>query len=108
MDLNCASDLTPRLNHAYGRKLNGAEEECRRQGIAFLPIVAETFGGWHPEAGRQVKKLGAALARHTGQEEGEAVSHLWSRMGILLQRGNAAILGNRIPTQPGAYIDGIL
>ena len=67
-----------------------------------------SFGGWHPEAGRQVKKLGAALARHTGQEEGEAVSHLWSRMGILLQRGNAAILGNRIPNQPGAYIDGIL
>ena len=29
-------------------------------------------------------------------------------MGILLQRGNAAILGNRIPHQPGAYIDGIL
>ena len=54
------------LSHAYGRKLNGAEEECRRQGIAFLPIVAETFGGWHPEAGRQVKKLGTALARHTG------------------------------------------
>ena len=54
------------LNHAYGRKLNGAEEECRRQGIAFLPIVAETFEGWHPEAGRQVKKLGTALARHTG------------------------------------------
>ena len=77
------------LNHAYGRKLNGAEEECRRQGIAFLPIVAETFGGWHPEAGRQVKKLGAALVRHTGQEEGEAISHMWSRMGILLQRSNA-------------------
>ena len=70
--------------------------------------MAETFGGWHPEAGRQVKKLGAALARHTGQEEGEAVSHMWSRMGILLQRGNAAIFGNRIPNQPGAYIDGIL
>ena len=30
-----------------------------------------------------VKKLGAALSRHTaGQEEGEAISHLWSRMGI--------------------------
>ena len=38
------------LNYAYGRKMNGAHEECRRQGIAFLPIVAETFGGWHPEA----------------------------------------------------------
>jgi len=43
-----------------------------------------------------VKKLGAALARHIGQEEGEAISHLWSRMGILLQRGNAAILGNLV------------
>ena len=96
------------LNHAYGRKMNGAHEECRRQGIAFLPIVAETFGGWHPEAGREVKKLGAALARHTGQDEGEAVSHIWSRMGILLQRGNAAILGNRIPALPGALIDGII
>ena len=96
------------LNHAYGRKMNGAHEECRRQGIAFLPIVAETFGGWHPEAGREVKKLGAALARHTGQEEGEAVSHIWSRMGILLQRGNAAILGNRIPALPGALSDGII
>ena len=64
--------------------------------------------GWHPEAGREVKKLGAALARHTGQEEGEAVSHIWSRMGILLQRGNAAILGNRIPALPGALIDGII
>ena len=32
-----------------------------------------------------------------------------SRMSILLQRGNAVILGrNRIPNRPGAYTDGIL
>ena len=96
------------LTYAYERKINGAEEECRRQGIAFLPMVVESFGGWHPDAKREVKKLGAALARHTGQDEGEATSHLWSRMSILLQRGNAAILGNRIPNQPGPHIDGIL
>ena len=58
--------------------------------------------------GNYVKKLGAALARHTGQEEGEAISHLWGRLGVLLQRGNAAILGNRVPAFPGAIIDGIL
>ena len=96
------------LDYAYGRKVNGAEEECRRQGIAFLPLVAESFGGWHSCAQREVKKLGAALARHTGQEEGEATAHLWSRLGILLQRGNAAILGNRVPALPGAHIDGII
>ena len=96
------------LDHAYTRKVNGAEEECRQQGIAFLPLVAESFGGWHSGAVREVKKLGAALARHTGQDEAEAVSHLWGRLGILLQRGNAAIIGNRVPALPDAHIDGIL
>ena len=96
------------LTYAYERKMNGAEADCTRQGIAFLPIVAETYGGWHPDAKREVKKLGAALARHTGQEEGEAVSHLWSRLTILLRRGNAAILGNRNPAVPGAHIDGVI
>ena len=81
---------------------------CQRQGIAFIPMVAESFGGWHTSAEREVKKLGAALARHTGQEEGEAISHLWGRLGVLLQRGNAAILGNRVPAFPGAIVDGIL
>ena len=45
-------------DNEYINYMNGVHEECRRQGIAFLPIVAETFGGWHPEAGREVKKLG--------------------------------------------------
>ena len=95
------------LDYAHGKMVRGAEE-CRAQGIAFLPIVAETLGGWHSVAEREVKKLGAALARHTGQEEGEAISHLWGRLGVLLQRGNAAILGNRVPAFPEAVIDGIL
>ena len=96
------------LSFAYDRKLRGAEEDCRRQGIAFIPMVAESFGGWHTSAEQEVKKLASALARHTGQEEGEAISHLWGRLGVLLQRGNAAILANRVPALPGAIIDGLL
>ena len=65
--------------------------------VIFVNSVAE----------REVRKLGAALARHTGQEEGEAISHLWGRLGVLLQRGNAAILGNRVPALPAAHIDGV-
>ena len=33
--------------------------------------------------------------------------HLWGRLGILLQRENAAILGNRIPNFPPPQIDGL-
>ena len=87
--------------------MRGAEEDCRRQGIAFLPMAAESFGGWHGTAEVKVMKLGAALARNTGQEEGEAVRHLWVRLAILLQRGNAAIVGNMVPTHPTATVIGI-
>ena len=88
--------------------MRGAEEDCRRQGIAFIPLVAESMGGWHVSAEREIKKLGSALARHTGQSEGEAISHLWGRLGILLQRGNVALLGNRVPAFPEPAIDGIV
>ena len=53
-------------------------------------------------------RVAVAVARHTGQDEGEACHHAWSRLGILLQRGNSAILANRVPTHPGAPIDGQL
>ena len=86
------------LTVAYDKKMKGASEQCSQQGLAFIPIVAESFGGWHQVAQEQIKKLAACLARHTGQDEGEATSHLFSRCALLLQRGLAALLLNRIPT----------
>ena len=71
------------------------------------PKTHQSSGLFHA-AEREVRKLGAALSRHTGQEESEAQRHLWGRLGILLQRGNAAILGNRVPMYPDARIDGRL
>ena len=69
--------LTPgyALTFAYQRKIRGAAEDCRREGIAFLPLVVESLGGWHSAAEAEVKKLGAALARQNGQEEGEVLRH---------------------------------
>ena len=91
---------------AYERKMRISADACRAQGISFLPLAAETFGGWHEVAEAQVKKLAVALARHNGREEGEVISHTWSRLGVLLQRGNAAMMANRIPTFPAAPTDG--
>ena len=42
------------LTFAHERKVRGAEEDCRRQGIAFVPLVAESIGGWHASAERKV------------------------------------------------------
>ena len=48
----------------------------------------------------QVKRLGSALARHTGQEESEAICHVTQRLAVLLAKGNAALLFNRVRTYP--------
>ena len=71
-------------------------------------MVVESFGGWHEPFVREVERVGAALARQSGQEEEEAVRHLWGKLGMLLQRGNAAILANRVPSFPVPAIDGII
>ena len=52
---------------------------------------------WHYVAEAEVKKIDAALSRHTGQEKGEGLHHLWGGLGILLQQGDAAIFGNQEP-----------
>ena len=55
----------------------------------------------------EVRKLAAALSHHTGQEEEEALRHLWGQLGILLQRGNAVIPGNRVPAYSLASVNGL-
>ena len=47
--------------------------------LVFIPLVAESIClGWHTVAQGEVRKLGAALARHTGQEEGHRAPLLLS------------------------------
>ena len=76
--------------------------------MVFIPMPVETLGGWHEMAEQQVKKLGAALARQTGQEEADKVRHLFQRLSVLLVKGNAALFLNRLPSHPSPEIDGEL
>ena len=69
-----------------------AGEECRRQGIVFTPLALESLGGWHEVAVQELKMLGSALARQTGQEEDVAMSHLFQKLSVLLMKGNTALV----------------
>ena len=68
----------------------------------------ETLGGWHKKAVEQFRKLARAQARSTGKEEEDAIRHLFQRLGVLLVKGNAALLLNRIPSFPLPELDGDL
>jgi len=85
------------LDQAYDRKMRDTADACRQQGLVFLPIALETLGGMHHQAISQFKRLGAAMARHTGSDEREIVSQLVQRISLHLMRGNAAMITSRRP-----------
>ena len=89
------------LSCAFTRKMRESDEDCSRQGIRFFPMVAETLGGLDNVVIREVKKLAAAKARHTGAEEDDETRKAFT---VLLMRGNAAILANRIPSMQAAAV----
>ena len=97
------------LQKAFERKIARVGEACSQQGISFLPIAADTLGGWHKVAAEQIKKLGTALARHRGEDEQVEVRHLRQRLSLLLMRGNASLMVNRVPESDivNAMIDGV-
>ena len=47
------------------RTFLNTEEECRQQGILFVPLVAESSGGWGASAFSVFKRM-AKLAAHRG------------------------------------------
>ena len=95
------------LGFAHDRKIRGVAEDCHRQGLAFIPMVAEALGGLHDVAVDNVRKLGNALSLHTGQALGEATAQTFRRVAMLLQRGNSQMLGDRFVSYPPPEIDGI-
>ena len=93
---------------AYACKMRLGAEECRRQGISFIPLAPESLGGWHEVGEKEVRKLGSALARQTGQVEEVAISRLFQKLSILLMKGNCALINNREPGLAHSNVDGIL
>ena len=55
------------------------------------------MGGWHKDAAAALSKLARQLASHTGRRDEETTRYLFQRLGLLLMRGNAALILNRTP-----------
>ena len=85
-------------------------EACQQQGLVFLPIALETFGGFHRVAVEQVKCIGAAIARNQSSDEQLATKQSFQRLSLTLMRGNAALIVGRKPEDDfvGAEVDGVL
>ena len=63
-----------------------------------MPQFSSENIGWQKKAVEQLRKLPRAQARYIGKEEDEAIRHLFQGLGVLLVKGFAALLLNRIPS----------
>ena len=94
------------LNVAYNRKMNGAAEICHNEGHTFIPLVMESLGGLHDQAIKEIKKLGASMARQIGEDEGQTVNQQFQRISVLLMKGSSALIINRQPQILNPALDG--
>ena len=89
----------------YKEKTTKFSEACKREGIEFFPLVVETFGGWDPNSLVILDRISRQLAAHTGVPNEETSRHFYQRLGILLAKGNAALLLRRRPDDSDPVID---
>ena len=102
----CAEDGAHAVNEAVARKLRKYEARCSAEGLAYVPLVVDTFGGWHPLALETIGRLALELARATHGELGVVRRHLRQRLGILFLRDKVAMLWARTPTFTSPEVDG--
>ena len=69
--------------------------------VILIPLAVESLGAWHKSAVAEVKKLGSALARHTGEEEQVTIQRLFQKLSVSLIKGNVALFNNRNPSDMG-------
>ena len=80
------------LQQRISSKQRDHEADCSNSGIQFHPMVVETLGGWAEEASKQLKRMASNTARRTGAVYSVTVRHMFERLAVILQRGNASIL----------------
>ena len=91
--------------HSFIIKMGKCRDRCEAEGIVFIPLIVDTFGGWHKDSLEVVSKLGRQVSRQTGKEEEEIVRQLRQRVAILLVGDIVNMFDSRTPSFPQAFID---
>ena len=89
------------------RKMVAHADACRSIGVHFVPIVAETLGGWSEGAIDTITSIGRLQGQRLGIPPPDSTRHLFQRLSISLWKGNAALWIRRQPTRP-AVVDGVI
>ena len=74
---------------AYKRMYLQTAEDCASSGMAFVPMVAETSGGWGPSAMCTLKAFARAAAIRSDSEPGVVLAERLQHLCTAIRRANA-------------------
>ncbi|MCP4244408.1 MAG: hypothetical protein GY772_28020 [bacterium] len=64
----------------------------RKAGDAFIPVVAEAFGGWMPESFGTLQTIARFASSHLCDEYGLTLKRLLERLSVIIMRGSSAMV----------------
>ena len=94
------------LAFAKERKDRQSQEACRKAGVSFLALPIETLGRYHEMTSSPISRISRALSSNSARPPSQVASHLFQRLGILLAKGNAALVLSRAPHPTPPELDG--
>jgi len=74
---------------ATKRQYLDTAEDCRRQGVTFVPMVAEPSGGWSPAAVVVFKRIARAASARTGCLPDAKVNEYFQQLSVAIRQANA-------------------
>ena len=90
------------LYESYKRSHLNTETECAQQGVSFIPMVAESSGGWGSEGMKHLRQLAKVAARHTGAEAGDVMGQWLQSLCVVIRSAKARAVLRRasVPQNP--------
>ena len=81
----------------FKRNYLNTEADCRAQGIAFVPMIAETSGGWGSSAICVLKRVAKAAAIRSDLDHARVMSRHLAALCSIIRRSNAWAILLRSP-----------
>ena len=87
-------------------KMSKHFRSCQASGVAFVPLVVETLGGWDSDAVFHLRLIAKHATSRSPSSPETAINHFFQRLSVLLQRANAGLILARAPPLPPPHVLG--
>ena len=80
----------------FKRSFQETDSQCAQQGIAFVPMVAETSGAWGPQALKTFRTIAKIMAQREEGDEAVSLGLMLQQLCVIIRSGGARAVLRRL------------